>query len=341
MSTPPEVLFDRYFHAQTPSMQQIYQGKDDLECLEIPGLKEILLRLQQGLNFALANEREVPEHRSHPPFHFDYIRSSLSNAIAFRHDGYSFIGVTIPLIETLMTLCGRLSRSIDLLSLLGLDAAEDISDGLGLVLFHIAIFFIVSHEYTHIVHGHSVMGFEGSTLRHEIHDDGYAGGLSEQALEADADSYAIYHIMGNWIAGVERSEGLTVLNRNTISLADQDDLLFSLVVVAIGAYFMLRPVPQLDAESVYKLSHPPQAARLNSLMDTAIAWCRQNRGDLAQRMTEQWFNRLLSHVASAIWEANDSRHQNWMQQVDFLRSADGAEYLGKLRTDRDQYRASL
>ena len=322
-------------------MQQTYQGKHDLEDLEVPGLKEVLLKLQQGLNFALANEREVLEHRNHPPFHFDYIRSSLPNAIAFRHDGYSFIGVTITLIETLMRLCGRLSRSIDLLSLLGLDVTEEVSDGLGLVLFRIAAFFIVSHEYTHIVHGHSPKGFEGSTPRHEIHDDGHAGDLAEQTLEADADSYAIYHIMGNWIGGVERSEGLTLLNRNDISLADQDDLLFFLVVVAIGAYFMLRPVPQLDAENVYKLSHPPQPARLNSLMETAIAWCRQNRDDLAQRMTEQRFNQLLSHVASAIWEPDDSRNQSWIQQVEFLRSADGVEYLRKLRTGKDQYRALL
>ena len=65
-----------------------------------------------------------------------------------------------------------------------------------------------------------------------------------------------------------------------------------------------------------------------------MAGCRQNRDDFAQRITELWFNQLLSHVASAIWEPEDSRNQSWIQQVEFQRSANGVEYLHKLRMAR-------
>ena len=158
VSIPPEVAFDRYFRGLRPSEQITYQGKHDLEGLDEGNLKEILLKLQSGLNFALANERDVSEHRDHPPFHVDYIKSEIPNALAFRHDGYSFIGLTISLITVAMGLCGKLSRSADVLSMLSLELTEEVSNALGLVLFRIIVFFIVSHEYTHIVHGHRLLG---------------------------------------------------------------------------------------------------------------------------------------------------------------------------------------
>jgi hypothetical protein len=116
VSIPPEVTFDRYFRELKPSLRAIYEGKHDLERLENPDLREILLKLQRGFICALGNERQVTEHRDHPPFHMDYIKSTVPNALAFRHDGYCFVGVTIPLIATTMDLCGRLSKSADVLA---------------------------------------------------------------------------------------------------------------------------------------------------------------------------------------------------------------------------------
>ena len=341
MSIPPEVSFDRYFRGLRHTEQKAYQGKHDLEGLEVPNLKEILLKLQRGLNFALANERHVSEHRDHPPFHVDYIKSDIPNALAFRHDGYSFIGLTIPLITVAMDLCGRLSRSAEVLSKLGLELTEEVSNSLGLVLFRIMVFFIVSHEYTHIVHGHELSEGDDSMPLDEILANGRNGSLEAQTLEADADSYAIYHIMGNWIGGVERPEGLSLLKMESAPGAAQDDLLFTCVVIAIGAYFLLRPVPQLNAENVYKLPHPPQPARLDSLMETAIGWCRQNRPELEKSMQAEKFNALLSSVAGVIWEPDETRSQNWTSQVEFLGSSDGAEYIRKLRASKNEYRASL
>lgn len=338
---PPEVAFDRYFRGLNLVQQKIYEGKYDLEQLESAPLKELLIKLQSALNFALANERSVPEHRDHPPFHVDYIRSTEVNALAFRHDGYSLIGLTIPLIEVAGQLCGRLCNSADLLSALGLSLTQEVSEELGAVLLKILIFFVVSHEYTHIVHGHPLSEATDSQPINEVTMDGRAGSLDEQILEADADSYAIYHIMENWIRGVERSPSISLLKMNSTLAEDQDELLFACIVVAIGAYFVLRPVPQLDAKKVYTLRHPPHPVRLNSLMETAIGWCKQNRSGLEDRMRPERFNSLLSIVAGLVWEFDELKTQNWKSQVAFLQTRDGASYVAELRRRKDKYRASL
>jgi hypothetical protein len=338
---PPEVSFDRYFRGLKPSLQSIYEGKHDLEQLENPDLKEILLKLQKGFNFALGNERQVPEHRDHPSFHMDYVRSSVPNALAFRHDGHSFVGVTVPLITTAMKLCGLLSKSTEVLSALGLDLADEVSDAVGFVFLKIILFFIVSHEYTHIVHGHPQSQANDSIPPNEVIADSRTGTIEEQVLELDADSYAIYHIMGNWIDGVERLEGLSLLKMGSAAAGVQDAFLFAVIVIAVGSYFLLRPVVPLDANSVYKLNHPPQPVRLEFLMETAIAWCRQNRPGIEMGMSPDRFNALMSTAAGVIWGSDEERSKNWQTQVTFLRTVDGLEFLRKLRASKNDYHATL
>jgi hypothetical protein len=339
--TPPEAAFDRYFRGLNPKQQKIYEGKYDLEQLTRGPLKVLLLGLQSGLNLALANERSVPEHRDHPPFHVDYIRSEQANALAFRYDGYSFIGLTIPLVNQAAQLCTRLCNSIDLLSALGLNPTQEISEALGAILLKILLYFVVSHEYTHIVHGHPLSEVTDSEPINEILMDGRAWSLDEQTLEADADSYAIYHIMSNWIEGVERSPTISSLAMDAAFTNDQDVLLFGCIVVAIGAYFVLHPVPQLDAKNVYELRHPPHPVRLNLLMETAIGWCKQNRPGLEDYMTPQRFDSLLSIVANLVWEFDDHKIQDWRSQISFLKTHGGASYITELQRRKDAYRASL
>jgi len=339
--TPPEVAFDRYFRGLNPKQRGVYEGKFDLEQLAPGPLKELLSRLQSGLNFALGNERFVPEHKDHPPFHVDYIRSTQANALAFRHDGYSFIGLTIPLVYESAELCRRLCNSIDLLDALGLSPTEETTEALGAILLKILLFFVVSHEYTHIVHGHPLSEATDSEPINEILTDAQAASLDEQTLEADADSYAIFHIMWNWVGGVERSPALSSLAAESASPSDQDALLFGCIVVAIGAYFVLRPVPQLDAKNIYELRHPPHPVRLNALMETAIAWCRQNRPELENSMKPDRFNFILSIAAGLVWEHDEDKNQNWKSQVAFFQTRDGASYVAELRRRKDAYRAAL
>jgi hypothetical protein len=338
---PPEVAFDRYFRGLKLSDQRAYEGKYDLDTIADPNLKEALLRLQRGLNFALGNERSVLEHRDHPPFHMDYVSSRHVNALAFRHDGYSFVGLTMPLVEMTFQLCTRLAQSADLLSALGLALTENTSQALGVVLFRITIFFAVSHEYTHIVHGHPLSQAGDSLPFNEVQGDERAADLHAQTLEADADSYAIYHLMGNYIGGEERPGTVSLLEITSDPVTKQDELLFACITVVVGAYFLLRPVPQLDVENIYKLTHPPQPTRLTLLMDTAIGWCRQNRLGLERSMSPQRFDYLLSIVAGLVWNFDETRSQNWKSQLLFLGTPDGAEYVARLRKCKDEYRAAL
>lgn len=341
MTIPPEAAFDRYLRSQNGENLKNYPCKYDLDQLDSGALKELLLGLQSVFNRSLASEQPVPEHRDHPPFHVDYIKSTKAGAIAFRHDGYSFIGITIPLIEVAAQLYARLCNYADLFHALGLDPTQEMSEVLGSVLLEMLLFFVVSHEYTHIVHGHPFSEATDSGLIHEFLIGGRTGSFEDQILEADADSYAIYHVMENWIRGSKRPSSITFLNMNSASADDQDGLLFACIVIAIGAYFILHPVPQLDAESVYGLKHPPRPVRLNSLMETAIAWCRQNRAHLEDRMKPEQFNSLLWLVAGLVWDNDELRAQNWRTQVAFLKTPEGASYVAELRRRKDEYRASL
>jgi hypothetical protein len=191
VTIPPEAAFDRYLRSQNEKDRKKYPGKYDLDQLDSGSLKELLLGLQVVLNLSLASEQQVPEHRDHPPFHVDYIKSTEANAIAFRHDGYSFIGITILLIEVAAQLCARLCNSLDLLHALGLEPTQEVSEALGSVLLEILLFFVVSHEYTHIVHGHPLSEVTESGLIHEFSIGSRTGSFDDQILEADADSYAM------------------------------------------------------------------------------------------------------------------------------------------------------
>ena len=79
---------------------------------------KLLEDLQVMLNTALAAEKHVPDHVDHDPFHFDYVDSADPNALAFCCDGYSFIGVTIPLLNQLWQSASRVAESADIAALL-------------------------------------------------------------------------------------------------------------------------------------------------------------------------------------------------------------------------------
>ena len=116
----------------------------------------------------------------------DFIKSDYVNALAFRYDGYSFVGLTMPLLEMAFQLCTQLAQSADLLSALGLGFTGKISEALGAVLFRVMIFFVVSHEYTHIVHGHPLSQADDSQPLNEVQGDDRIADLDAQTLEVDA-----------------------------------------------------------------------------------------------------------------------------------------------------------
>lgn len=336
MSIPPEVLFHRYFQSRPGLLRHGYLGKADLDRLRPETLPGSLLESLQGmLNDALRHENTaIPEHIDHDPFHFDYVDSAEPNALAFCSGGYSFIGVTIPLLEQLWRACVRLSESADVASALAVPQKTEESNlptsaqRIQVVLFRLQLFFVVLHEYTHVVHGHVTrQALEAGFPSEVLIDEG--GSLEQQACEADADGYAVYYVLTSVIGGAEeRTHLLDVLNLLEKPPDEQDRLLVGAFILAVGAFLFIRPPQALTITSAYRFTHPPHAARMNLVMKAVKSWCVQNRPALVAWMTLERFQASMRAIAAATWGMNGG--QDWSEQTRFLQSEPGRVYFREL-----------
>lgn len=341
MNHPPDYSFHQCLKGNACFQREGYAGRYDLDRLPFPDSRRLLQRVQGILNLSLMSELAVPEHKEHHPFHVDFIDSAVTNALAFTDGEYSFIGLTMPLVETILDVSARLSNSAAAALAVGFQLSGEESYRLQALLFEMMLVFIVAHEYTHHVHGHlSLSEGDSGSLRQTL-EDGDLGSIEEQIREIGADSYAAYHLMGNWLGGVRRSEATNLLRIDGLEAGKQDEAIFSSIVTAVGGFMLLRPVRKLDSNTIYKLQHPPTGARLNFFMQTAVAWCEPNRVSLKTWMTNERFLGLLAHVAEVVWEPEDERYKDWSAQTAFLRSGDGAAYLQKLKAGLDAYKAVL
>ncbi len=296
MTTPPEILFDRYFRGPALSSKdrERYKGKLDLGELQKvnPPLAAFLGDIQNALNEALSNEkRNVPEHVDHPPFHFDYVESIIANALAFRDRDYSFIGLTLPLISRLWDSCVALSQSAAVVALLETPGRPEREETILAVTCQTQLSFVVAHEYTHRVHGHLSQRTPGSEVFNEV-ITGKLGNLGMQAFEIDAGGYAVYHVLAQLMTGPRREQAIALLGCAYAPLSVQDEILFSSLVMAIGAFLLtMSPV---DLAEIYTRTHPPPSARMDRIMHQAIDWCEQNeRSALAAYMTEERFQMIM------------------------------------------------
>jgi hypothetical protein len=333
----PEVAFDRYVRAHSP-----YAGRQDLDRLTQQGFGSLLSVIQRAFNEALENEKDVPEHVDHFPIHFDYIESPHPNAHALRDEeySYSYIGVTMGLVYQLGDVSVALSRSDAVTDLLNIHLTPEVRDGLQAMLFQTLWGFVAGHEYAHIVHGHVNERREKSISFNEITDEGEIGDLEQQTMELDADGYGgVYHGLSNFFREEVRHNGLSWLQVTDRSPESQDEVLFSCFVLAVGGFLFARPPVDVNNNNVYKLTHPPQLARLNYVMEGAISWCRQNRPALAVWMTPDRFRMLIRPGAEAIWDLDGGLR--WQEQIAFLESTAGKEYVRRLGEDLKRYVAAL
>jgi hypothetical protein len=206
MATPPEVLFHRSFPRLCKANRDLYRGKADLDRLAEEPLPVTLLEgLQVMFNAALAAEKDVPQHVDHDPFYFDYIDSDEPNALAFCCDGYSFIGVTIPLLNTLWEAASRVGGSSDVATLFDIRLSDEQSGAMSVeqrivvAVFRLQVLFIVLDEWTHVVHGHQRPRDDDAVFSNKIvvRENGK---IERQAREADADGYAAYDMLENVIS---------------------------------------------------------------------------------------------------------------------------------------------
>jgi len=151
----------------------------------------------------------------HPPFHFDFVdvKHGIQNAHAFQYAGLSFIAVTLPMVKLIWDVSHRLSRSRLILELLrlGPEVNRDAFQGL---LFQIQMNFLVSHEYTHHIHGHVLEHTLGETeVWSEFSNQTTSGNLQSQAQELDADGYAEFLVLAHLLSGERRNTALALCGR--------------------------------------------------------------------------------------------------------------------------------
>jgi hypothetical protein len=313
-----------------------YRGRQELAELE---LMSLLATIKTTMNVALAGRKRLAEHFDDLPFHFDYIESDLSNALAFRDDSYAFIGVTIPLVTQMLETSAVLSQSARVRQVLGLGDTSAIKDGLSAVLFQSLLSFIVTHEFTHHVHGHIIRKPDTSKFFSEFDSADGNGTLQRQADEADADGYAAYHVLANFIDSPLRENIASALELRGKPTEVIDQTAFLSFVVVACAHLSSRKLIDLEREDILNLSHPPQAARLDYLMRHALLWCEANRPLLVGWMTQERFRQVMEVIAEELWGIESRRP--WATQTAFLSSDNGKEYLRQISSLIDAQKAAL
>ena len=326
MIRPPEEAFDDFFQKRNAEDRAHYRGRKDLNALPEP-MRSFLIDFRESVNRALRNAQN-----QNPLFFFDFIDSDVSNALAFRHDGYSFIGVTFPLLDEIVATCRKLVLSPVIVSILSpseIAVAYDLRK-LSAVLIRIQLLFAESHEYVHHRNGHLTQSTE-SVFLNEIIDAGEAGHLDRQACEVDADGGAVLFVLSDLLDGASRPFTIAALSLDTASANIQDQaLLACLIVAASGFFFIRKPAVLENIGEAYQLTHPPQAVRMMSVISFAAAWCQQFRPGLeALMMEEGWSIRVMSAVAEATWGNN--RENGWEAQAMLMFSESSAEYFHEIR----------
>jgi len=325
---PPEVLLDRFFKSDLRSQKDrdIYRGKQDLDALE-PGLRSLLADFQVALNEALRNQGNVFAKGRYPNFHFDYVDATIGNALAFEHEGYAFIVVTMPLIKVLWHTCARLCRSAEAMEILRVVATDELREATFAVLFATQLNFVVAHEFAHHDRGHFPERDSATDLWNEIPAEGTVGSLEQQAREVDADGWAVYLVLTHLMIGERRESARGLLRLQTAPDASVDEILLSSFILAVAAVLLIFPPTVFDERKLYRLTHPPQAARMNEVMHRVQTWCEQNRPALGAWMTLGRFQRLL-RTAEASSEVNGAL--DWSQQTEFFLTQAGADYFRRL-----------
>ncbi len=326
---PPEVILDRWVRAQhliEPGFSG-YVGKLDVERVESPSFRSFLYLIQKTMNEALRLEGENSSGGiEHLPFHFDYLDASdgIRNAHAFQHEGFSFIVVTLPLVELVWRLSHCLSRSTLVQRLLRLDPGTVDPDALQGLLFQIQLTFLVSHEYSHHIHRHCVES-QGLTIGiwSEFPLDATRGSINSQAQELVADGYAAFIVLAQLLRGNRRQSALMQLVRTDAPATDGDELLLTCFFLALLAFFCAFWRGGTDIASIYQLRHPPPPVRINYALQVAGMWCGQNGSAPQSWFSPARFQALFRAAAEVI---GGTVRQPWDAEMSFLRSPEGVQY---------------
>ena len=336
MDNPAE-LFDNFFKTRPAKDQATYRGRDDLA--GYPDIMSTQLQtFQAGFQHGLDTEKKgVAEHVSHPPFHIDYVDADIANAIAFRYCDWSFIGVTVPLIDRLARHAEILSLSQAITEILGLPGQTDRLNPLQAGLFNFALQFVITHEYVHHVFGHVEDSWNGPFFIEVPTTVVLGGSIGSQAKEVTADGYGMYHVLSNAF-DASRCHAIENLGIREKDVGSQDKILLMAIVIAVGAFVLNRSVPELTLSEVVWASHPPPVVRMNFIIENVISYLSASgRNELAAFMDRSMSGRLMNAVLDAVADSNT----NYTRQISFWDSSEASRYIAGLRTGVYLERAQL
>jgi hypothetical protein len=320
---PPEIILDRYVKENFPKS---YFGKLDIEQIGSPSFRTFLYGLQIETNEALGLENaNASGGVEHPPFHFDYLHATVTNAHAIPHECFWFIALTLPLIKSVTDVSKLLSRSSVVLQLLCLDSVALRPDILWGYLGQIQLLFLTSHEYTHLIHQHSARR-ELTGMWTELVPRTSCGSIDSQVEELDADGYAAYLVLTFLLRSERRQRALIQLGQANMPAAHCDELILSCFFLALMAFFRTL-WPENLTLPLDQLTHPPVPVRIDYVIQVAKMWCGQF--GIAE---QSWFTstRLQDLFHAAASEVDKTNGQGWDAQIAMLSSADGDRYRNLL-----------
>ncbi len=190
------------------------------------------------------------------------------------------------------------------------------------------LFFVVAHEYTHHVHGHTSRTDPQHVTFNEVLGGVSNGDLESQTMEIDADGYATFLVLRAIVQGPARTLSLDLLALELEPKTTQDKVLLSFFIMAVGAFFLSRPPATATPSNVYTSEHPLQVVRMNCVVREIHRWCAHDNIELSEWLTMERLNVLMGIVSEAILGPGPANA--WIAQAEFVSSKQGEEYLKKL-----------
>lgn len=175
------------------------------------------------------------------------------------------------------------------------------------LLTRLGVSFLVAHEVGHVIGGHigwarhrpgTLAGSEDVSVLPEPNL-----ALSSQALETDADGFAMRYVLEAALFLATRPVGAGDSSRARVLRTPEDAVQVSLLcgMVMIGAFFPPRP---REGEWL-SLSHPPAGVRLGlNIVSADRALRSMGHGELAEKTTStrDWAGRVANLALVSIWK---------------------------------------
>jgi len=335
---PAEVVFDRYFRNELSAEErEVYKGKQDLDTLPDESTRLLLVDIQQSINNVYQAQKNRTAGGQSPNLHFDYVLADLANAIAFQHDGFAFVGVTMPMLDKVGGDCALLVAAVSVIGIFTTgDPTKHERRQLSTALFAILLQFVACHELGHHFHEHCATK-EGSTVLWEEFA-GYESdraGVLNQTKELDADGFAVHMLLRNPVTGPSRSKFLELLGQAGDA---NDSPLLAALILAVGSFFFFDQ-RECGAEGVGQLTHPPAAVRVHFVMEELVGWLNEHRPSSSTSITLVRYQDLMGAVAKALSPKTSGKA--WHDQTAFMLSEAGQEYLRRLSEADSQLRDDM